>query len=587
MKTEELIIHRRALKKASENFDKEKMLMTEHVRDDAYHTKLAGKTAHQLKESLSYAVALLYGDNEEEYKTAEKIIEIILKLQDKDEKSSTFGLWSYYEEEPLSQMDAPDRNWADFMGKLLLEILFVHKNKLRKDLIPDIGYACRYACESILRRDEGVQYTNVAFTDSLVTIATGELLGEQRFFDYGLDKLKRFLAFETNNGGVFEYNSPCYPPLVIKDVATFLKFVKNKEARGYAKKINRLEWKMIAEHFRADMLRISAPQSRAYSDFLENSLLYGIELACEGEVEFECEKMATIETFWTKAFCPPDLRGYFKGSLKPQSAEKLIMRGFNYPFFAFSQVASTYHCDEFSLGTYNREELWNQRRPLMAYIKNDGKPYCFRIRCLHDDYDFSSAQLHCVQEKSSVLGAVNFSCDRGDTHIGLDNTLNSEYNELAVSFELEGDMSKVSTEEADGALKLSFAGVNVCINIVAAKFGGNNIRYKLSRTENKIIYKVVLYGGERKKINLKNTDSAYMCFTLDFEECAAKTDFSENGEFINVERSVFGKKLSVCTHKNVMPFINMMYEDKQYKDGVLLERIAENNMFKERIAENE
>ena len=578
MNGEELIRHREALDLASKDFDEERQLMLFHTKKDAYHTKLADKNVHAIRESITYANALLYGGRPDDILRADGIIKKVVGLQDKDPKSDTFGLWSYYEEEPLDRMDAPDRNWADFIGKELLEIIICHKDKIDKDLVVPVKNACRYACESILRRDEGVQYTNVAFTDTLVTIGTGELLGEERLIRYGKDKLERFLAFERTNGGVFEFNSPCYTPLVTRDAAAFLKLIKDPEARAYAEKINYMAWKMIAEHFRADILQLAGPQSRAYSDYLSDELMYQIELACDGNVEFDCDKKVTVETFWTKSSCPPEFYEYFKGEKLPESTEKIIMKGFNYPFFAFSQVASTYHDDKFVLGTYNREELWNQRRPLIAYIKSEnGKPYCLRLRCLHDGYDFSSAQLHCVQEKGSVLGVVNFSSNRGDTHIGLDGAKDAQYKELCVSFELEGDMKNVSVEEDEKRTEFSVNGTKVSINILNAKFGENKISYNINKSDNKLCYTIVLYSGEKTKIDLEKLEAAYVSFALDINEDFCKASSAEEGDYIVASRTAGGKELRLETFKKVMPFMNMMYDDRQYKDGVLLEKMSEQN----------
>lgn len=574
MNEKELNKHRQALLEYDEKFDEEKNLVKGTVGEHAYHTKLAGRKVHDLRASLSYAAALLYGEIKEDIPKAEKIIKRILELQDTDPKSNTFGLWSYFEEEPLEEMDAPDRNWADFLGKLLIEILYVHKDKLDRDLIKLIESGTRYACEAIMRRNEGVQYTNVAFTDTLVTIAAGEFLKVEKYINYGKDKLERFIAFERNNGGVFEYNSPCYTPLVTRDAATFLKLVKDENARKNAELVNDIAWKMIAEHFRADMCQLAGPQSRAYNDYLTEEFLYNIELACDGKVTFDCEKKFGIETFWQKPFCPLKYRGYFKGIQKPESSEKLIMKGFNYPYFAFSQIAATYHSDNYVLGTYNREELWNQRRPLLGYIRGEGKPSCFRVRCLHEGYDFSSAVLHTVQEKSSVLGCVNFSNNRGDTHIGLDSASDAEYESLKVDFELIGDSDKISFSSDGASAKMSADGVDINIKVIAAKFGDFKINYNIEKFEDKIVFSAVLYSGKKRKINLKELEAAYVCFILDFGELSSCCKFKESDNYIEAECTSLGKQLKIEACKRVLKFMDNMYDDRQWKDGKRYEDIA-------------
>ena len=572
MNKEELARHRKALLKTEKNFDDKFNMITSNVGEHAYHTKLAEKKVHSTRDSLSYAVALLYAEEEKCTKRAVKIIEKILTLQDTDSASETFGLWPYFAEEPLCEMDAPDWNWADFLGKLLVEILYIHKDKLPQGLIEPIENACRYACESVIRRKLGIQYTNIAFMEALVTVSTGELLGEVKFFDYGCRRLEEFLEFYNYHGGVFEYNSPTYTFLVVDDVETFLRLVKNKKARKNAEKINDLCWKMIAEHFRSDMLRLAGPCSRAYSDTLPEYVLNDIEKACEGEVSFGRQYNDT--TIWTKAYCPPKYRKYFKAGNIPKSSEKLIIRGFNYPFFAFAQTATTYHEKAFTIGSFNREELWNQRRPLLAYIKGEDSIYCLRARCLHDGYDFSSAVLHCVQEKSSLLGIVNFSCDRGDTHIGLDSAKDAEYKTLEVAFEIAGDTEKIKYKCNGNNAYIKIGATEVKINIPAVKFGGRKITYKIEKKEDKLILSALLYSGEKKKIKLKDLDAAYLCFAMSVNSEISEIEAKEDGEYIQIYAESFGKKLAVKALKSAEPFMNNMYYDLQTKDSQRLEDLA-------------
>lgn len=578
MNEKERLLHLAMLDEAEAKFDKEAGLTVFRTKKDAYHTKLADQDVHTLQGSVSYAVALLYGGRETDIERARKIISLVLTYQDCEPESRTYGIWPYYAEESLEEMEEPDWNAANFHGKLLLEVLYFHCDKLTDELAKVCEDACSRACESIMRRDMGVQYTNVAFMDALVTIATGQLLGEERLLSYGREKLRRFLTFVDYHGSVTEFNSPCYTPLLIRDIGTLLKMVKDPEARAYAQRINRVAWDMLAEHFRADMLQLAAPQGRAYSDYLGDQLMYDIELACEGEVIFDCEKKVGLETFWTKGSCPKELRGYFSGAKKPESSEKLIMKGFNYPFFAYVQTATTYHADNYTLGSFNREEFWNQRRPLMAYIKGEGKkPYCFRVSCLHDGYDLSSAQLHCVQEGGAILGAINISNNRGDTHICIDNTLNMVCDELAASFELEGYPETVTAEERKDGVVFAAGGQRIAVRILGAKFDKEKISYRLYREGNKWIYRVILLEGDKAEARLAERKDAYVCFTLDFEEEDENAACWECGEYIEAERMANGKKLKIKTGKGVKPFIDLMYWDWQWKDGVQLEALLERN----------
>ena len=63
------------------------------------------------------------------------IVDQLLSLQDVDPFSRTYGIWSWYLEEPLSEMAPPDWNWADFCGARLAMILTYHADSLPAELV--------------------------------------------------------------------------------------------------------------------------------------------------------------------------------------------------------------------------------------------------------------------------------------------------------------------------------------------------------------------------------------------------------------------------------------------------------------------
>ena len=79
-----------------------------------YHTALKGGMVHPIRQSLDYAVNLLDTENPEFIERAIAILTRIVALQDTDPASPTFGIWSWFLEEPLPQMRPPDFNGADF-----------------------------------------------------------------------------------------------------------------------------------------------------------------------------------------------------------------------------------------------------------------------------------------------------------------------------------------------------------------------------------------------------------------------------------------------------------------------------------------
>ena len=110
-----------------------------------YHTTLTGGEVHPTRDSLDYAVALLDTGEPEWQKRAEDILRKVIGLQDQDPASKTYGIWSWFLEEPLEKMSPPDWNWADFCGVRLLQVAMRHRSRLPVDLAENLDSAIRHA----------------------------------------------------------------------------------------------------------------------------------------------------------------------------------------------------------------------------------------------------------------------------------------------------------------------------------------------------------------------------------------------------------------------------------------------------------
>lgn len=442
-----------------ENFDEiEKMIVIRTGGEKAiYHSKINDTDVHAIVASSVYAKKLICsGENQ---RLGEEIFEKVISLQDTNPESATYGLWPYYLEENLSQMDAPDKNMAGFNSREMIDVLCNCEAKISKSLKEKMFKAISAACRAIINRNEGVQYTNVAFLESLVLCCFAEMTNDEEFLLAGQKKLKKSLGFIHYQGSVFEHNSPCYSFLCVNDLGRILRYVKDKEALFYAKEINNYIWKVLAEHFDYRNLQLGGPQSRAYTNYLSKENIEIIASACGIYEKLKKHPMAQQDLVLanTAAICPEEYIPYFCGEKVFRSSERIIMRGFNYPYFAFSQAINHYRGDGFTLGTFNREELWNQRRPLLSYIDGEKRPFCFTVKCYHDGYDFSSAVLHCVQKEGKVLGNINFSNDRGDTHIGLDPVKDStvEAEDLRIVFDIEGDTEQIDYKKTEDSVEIT------------------------------------------------------------------------------------------------------------------------------------
>ncbi len=499
-------------------YDGQLCLLGEECHSRGYHTQMkTGSRVHSMERSLVYAVGLMDSGDEEYRKRASDIIREVLKHQDQTPDSATFGIWPYFCEEPLERMCPPDYNSADFCCKMLLQILLDHGNRLDEGLRQRMEQACIYGCQSIIRRDVPVQYTNIAVMDCYVSIMTGQFCDRRDLFQYGLKKLQCFWAFTKSNGGYLEYNSPNYTLLVARDLSLFRNQVKNAGLSALLDEMLDFTWDSISSHFFALSGQWMAPNARCYEDFLTDENLTDIEIATGNIGKFASEFKISVFTYRNRLCCPVKYRKRFTQTQKGFS-QVINARGFLYPYVSFPQVSSCYVAESFTLGSFNRSEFWNQIRPLKAFL-GTGKT-CLRLRVLHDGFDFSSAMLHCVQYENKVLGIINFSDDRGDMHVNLDPIKDRKISvqDLRVRFGIYGELGDVILEKKEGGAQFALGQIRGSIRILYSVLDDEKAQIEVSTTPEGAFCDVVFYHGHGKTVDLGKLSSAVCGFFLEIRD---------------------------------------------------------------------
>lgn len=495
-------------------YDEKLHLLGEACRSRGYHTRMkSGTWVHSMERSLLYAAGLMDSGEKERIERACGIIEEALKHQDQKPDSGTFGIWPYFYEEPLEKMAPPDYNSADFCCKMLLQVLLDHKEELGEPLALQVKQVCIYGCQSIIRRDAPVQYTNIAVMDCYVSVMTGLLCGRKDLYDYGAEKLRRFWTFTKSNGGFLEYNSPNYTLLTARDLSLFRNQVKDEALCGLLDELLDFTWDCISAHFYVPSGQWMGPNARCYEDFLTDENLTDLEIATGSIKKFTANFKINLFTYRNGLNCPEKYRKRF---LENQTGffQTLNARGFLHPYFFQAQVSSCFVTKEYALGTFNRSEFWNQIRPLKAFLGE--KKTCLRLQVLHDGYDFADAMLHCVQYQNKVLGIVNFSDNRGDTHVNLDliREKKIEAGDLRIRFGVYGQLDGIGVEKREDGAEFSLGEIGAGVRILTAVFGKEKVTYESSCTQDGIFYDVVMYHGPKKEIDLARLSEAACGFFL-------------------------------------------------------------------------
>ena len=509
-----LHLHREMLERCEADYNEELCMLTVELVSRGHHTNLkTGSKVHPTRESIVYAAALLEGGTNP--CRAADIIRKVISLQDV-EPGSTFGLWSYNYEEPLAEMSPPDWNWADFIGKMLAYIMLYHRDSVENvspGITDLIRGALERACKCIIKRDASVTYTNICVMDIYCTIIAGELLDDSEVYRYGEQKLNAFMEFTKicNNYEMQEYNSPTYTMVAAEDIHRIVQDTSSLAVKEKAEEVNRWLWQCIGEHYHAGTRQWGGPQGRCYNEFFHGAATYKLALATDGFIK--ATPKIEPDTYIMAPSCPTECLDLFK---EHTNLKKRIRKGFCYPWFDPCVTDTTYSEEKFTIGSFNRSELWNQIRPLTAYVRVDEDVVRVRVQVLHDFYDYSSANLHCVQHKANILGHVGFSVDRGDTHINLDmidGSIHAKDMRLRVSIESESGREFSPIAEENG-FSMLLGEVSLSFYLAECSFGAFAPKCEIGGESGKTWFDVVLYSGELRELDFTSMNEAYAVFVL-------------------------------------------------------------------------
>lgn len=469
----------KAIQAKENQYDPAERMLRRPFSSPGYHTTLKGGMVHPTRESLQYAAALLDTGDASLIRRGHDILRRVIALQDKDPASRTYGIWSWFLEEPLEKMSPPDWNWADFCGTALLQVSLHHRDSLPEDLRMQVDDAIRHAALSIQRRNVGPGYTNIAIMGTYVTMVAAQQYDIPGLGQYATDRLRRFYDFTMQQGAFSEYNSPTYTVVALNMLARLRADVKDPDARKLIEPLYRMAWEEIATHFHVPTRQWAGPHSRCYSTLLNGSVLELIQRGTDGRVDFGRPADAIdLESHRIVAPCPADLEPYFVRLDAPRTVVKTFIRG-QQPV-----LGTTYLHPQYAISSVNRGSFWNQQRAILAYWGTAQNPGYLHVRVLHDGYDFAAAQVCSAQRENRVLAGIAIALDAGDSHPSLDRIRNAtiKARDLRLRFEINDPAT------------LDAAGLKLSLHVPVAKFDGKDA----VRTG----HDVILYSGQIREIRL-------------------------------------------------------------------------------------
>lgn len=476
-----------------------------------YHTALK-KESHPevlaLYPSMSYAFDLLQHGEQAGIERAADILRVVLSLQDKDESRDTYGIWPYFYEESLDEMDRPDWNMADFHGKKLVLILKLYADLLPADMVEQIRESVSHACQAIMKRNVGPHYTNIAIMGAFVTLGGGEVLQDEEIQDYGLQRLKRFYEFTNGIGAFSEYNSPCYTPIAIQELYSIYRNTRTAEAIAMASELMDLAWRMIARHYHASTQEWGGPYSRTYHTMLTERDRRFLHTALSDDQRGDIDGIR----------CPNPYKAYFKTAEERYFTEPTLMASET----GYQCYATTYQNERFTLGSYTHGSMWNQRRNLIGFIDaGSGRRVSVLLQFLKDGKDFCSAIFTGVQSRDMVLYGFNLATDNGAWHQDLD-IINGRFqaNDLRIRIALGGDVEQLDLPVVQDGKKLNtvIGTTRLHLEAVLGESDYGALEAKVEREPSALNLDYVIYAGITRDFDFHELQKAVWMFALSLGE---------------------------------------------------------------------
>ncbi|MBN2326199.1 MAG: hypothetical protein JXR73_03525 [Candidatus Omnitrophica bacterium] len=507
-----------ALKSADEKYDPEAKMVASSVSSVGYHTTLKNMTVHPTRTSFEYAVALLDSGEPQRLDRAQDILRTVIAQQDQDPTHHTYGIWSWYLEEPLDKMSPPDWNWADFCGAQLLAAWIDHRDRLSGDVEAMVRESIIHACHSIQKRNVSLGYTNIAIMGTYVTLTASDRFGLEELQAYAKARLRRYHKYLFERGSFNEYNSPTYTMVAINELTRMLMHVRDEEDLKLIREIHDFAWKHATCRFHAPTRQWAGPHSRCYSTLLRKGTVDSLEFATgeRGRVAQEGPITLPLSSYRLKIQCPPAYLKNFHPKKEPQTIIETFIPS-KTP--EHSIVGTTYLHPLYTLGTVNRGDFWNQRRSFVAYWGGPEKTAYLQMRFLHDGYDYCSALPFTVQEQGCAMTAVVFATDYGDTHPSLDRVKNASIRarDFRLRFEFGGYVDEfmfVPVNGPEGMLFLKDREIQLQIRPLIDPFGDSRFQWEIGGDDSKQWIDAVAYSGDEKEMNFSQLEKAFLAFAF-------------------------------------------------------------------------
>lgn len=447
---------------------------------------------HPTMESTRYALGLLLTNSPENTQRAKKILNAVLSLQVTDPKKSDFGrfnnyLESYTENTSLSYQD----NYL-FTAGYLVQILLYSKVSLPRSLKQRIEDAVHSAMFFAFNSEQHIRYSgSIHYLSYIASFALyGSTFNINEYTNLAENCLRQYYDTTFFNGSFWEHNVPSD----IRETALLLGFIKshitNDECINLIDKLNDLLWKTIAINFHSPTKHLTGPTSNAAKGTSDEYFLDFINI-CTGK------KHSTLPQEIADVFlkCPATYRIMIDNPTPNHFVRTQVSKGSNTYFFTIAHIASNYLRHEYTIGSFNLEELWRIHEPVKAYIRSyeSENPYIIKLRVLNNNYDFASAELHSIQENGFVFGHIFLNTNRGNLHQSVDITNGKiTTSDFRIRFEITGNIDLLNISSSNKSIVVKYRSTQLTYTVPYVEFDDIPIKFSFERTDTHYYFDTVL-----------------------------------------------------------------------------------------------
>ncbi|MFW6308999.1 MAG: hypothetical protein ACOC1S_03175 [bacterium] len=227
---------------------------------------------HETRKSAALARKLLE-DGGEEIDLIHKVLKAVLNCQEKDTNSPHQGNFYWMAEDG----NVTDLNAVQFVLKELIFILKEFDDSLKEKMKSEMKKAVKLGLQEIENLDVLTAYTNITVYDILNRILGGEYLNNNKIIQKGINKLNQLIIFTAESGTSFEFNSPTYTRLAVRELNNLGEMTERTEIRTKADVLrNRLSLTVML-HYDSGTESWAGPHSRAYVSAIEDNKEAGVQ----------------------------------------------------------------------------------------------------------------------------------------------------------------------------------------------------------------------------------------------------------------------------------------------------------------------